>query len=996
MSTSFSKYLTLFSLLICSNLTINAEVQINEVMPCNLSTIMEKDHYNFSGYIEFSNEGGKDLNLKGYTLVHYKKGSSKYAEKWTWNINTDFTVRANAFTLLWFDETDTRNHAPYKLDTDGGYLLLKKGATLIDSFAYGKQMPHISFGRTPEGTGYMLPSPEAKNTTAYGQLTRCKAPVFSEKGGLKYNLFDLTLNCPTAGATIYYTTDGSEPNTTSTVYDNTPIAIDKNTNIRAIAYAEGMLPSVIETNSYIYEGDRDGCGDITLPVLSITVDNRYFNDKMIGMCVTGKNGVAGEKSCVIGKANYNRDWKRPLNFEYFVDGKQVLSQEVEAAVEGGCSRSNLVKSLSLKASKKTGKEEFDYHFFNCKPDLIHQTVHMRNGGTASTRVKFRDGLMLTLSHPMNIDYQAYQPIAYYINGKYTGLQALMERTNADYIKANYGLDEDEIDLIALSDQMGITATKGTLDSYNELVKFLETEDSKTEAFYDGACRRIDMDEYIDYQVFEQFVANIDWPGNNTKIWRERKTGSRFRWIAFDTDYGFGVPGISSAATSDRDFILWCRGEGKTSWANEKPWMVTIFKHLSNNPQFNKKFATKYLIHLNSTFSEERLNAVIDSVTAVIKNEYCVDIQRSSKEDAESMRKFAMERRSFVLKHLQEFMKTKEAVDFELKSNVEGAHFTINKETVEGFKGKYLAGFDSEFRAYPPVGYKFDHWEIEGGFDTDTLIEDCTLNLPGVLGGSLKETCTITAIFTKSNDINTLVINEMCASSNEKSGNADAYGKYPDWIEVYNFGDETVDLAGCYFSNKKSELLLSQIAYGSDETQVKSKEHKIIWANSNPVDGALYLNFNMNVDKPKTIYLSDAAGNIISEGAYDLHNTNESYGYSKDNAKDWGLFSICEGNITATPGKENGTVECDGIDTEIITSAPEVVALYPNPAIHTVEVAASTPMQEVGIYDLNGRLLMQYRPNSAKHTIDISNLCNGVYVVKVNCEDGVYNKKLVKQ
>lgn len=975
-------------------LVCNAQIKINEVMPCNISTIMEKDGFNFSGYIEFSNSSSKDVNLKGYTLVHYKKGSNKYSEKWSWNVDSDFTVKASKYKLLWADETENINHVPYKLDTDGGYLLLKKGTTLIDSFAYEKQTAHISYGLYGSTAGYMIPSPGAKNTTAYEKASRCAKPVFSENGGLKTAKFDITLSSSTKGAAIYYTTDGSEPSKNSTRYTGA-ISIRQNTNIRAIAYADGMLPSQIETNSYIYqEHEHTTCGGMNLPIVSITIDKNYLYDDSIGIYVVGKNGIPGEKRCISTKANYNQDWKRPLNFEYFVDGKRVLSQEVEAAVEGGCSRSNSVKSLSLKASKRTGNSELGYNFFNVRPDITHQTVYVRNGGTANTYVKFRDGLIHTMAIPMNIDYQAYQPIVYYINGKYTGLQALMERANADYIKANYGIDEEDIDFINISDVFGPVASKGSLDAYNELVEFLQKGDNKSEAYYEEACKRMDMDEYIDYQILEQFIVNVDWPGNNAKLWREKKDGSRFRWIAFDMDYGLGIQNGTTFAAYDMNFIKWCRGEGKTAWGNNQPWMVTIFKNLSDNPQFKKKFTTKFLIHLSTTFSDDRINAVVDSVANLVEHEYCVDMRgASSLDDAEHMRKFALQRKPYIYQHLYEYMGTSKAAEFILKSNVEGAHFTINGEHVTGLYGRYLCGFESEFKAYPPAGYKFDHWNIKGTFDQSGITENCTNNLPGVLSGKMTGSCVITAVFTEAKTNNTLVINELCASSDEKSGNADEYGKYPDWIEVYNYGSEPVDMAGYFFSNKKSDLKLSQIAYGSENTQVKSKEHKILWANSDPVDGELHLNFSMNVDKPKTIYLSDQKGNMISNGAYEMHATNESFGNSTDNSGNWVKFEICD-KATATPGSKNGSIDCNGSDG-IVQVAADAVAIYPNPAVSDVEVSASSIIHEIDIYDINGRLLQHYTPNDAKYTMDVSAIGRDILVVRVVCEDGVYVKKLLK-
>ena len=1024
--------------LLCGSMAGNAAVRMNEVMPCNLSTMMNTDNYNFSGFIEFTNDQQQSVNLRGYTLVHYKKTSKKYTEKWTWQIQSDFMVDANNYALMWFDESDQSRHSPYKLDADGGYLLLKNGNTLVDSIAYGVQTAHISFGRYGNETGYMEPTPGEANSNAYAQLTRCQAPEFSEKGGLKHGNVNLQLSCATAGATIRYTTDGSEPTKQSNVY-NSSININGNTSVRAKAFAEGMLPSAIATHSYIYaDNDHNGCGGVTIPVVSLTVEDRYFNDNTIGMYVTGSNGKQGDKTCTMMRANYNNDWSRPVTFEYFVDGQQVLSQELEAAIEGGCSRTYTVRSLSLKASKKTGADLVNYRFFGTKPDLYTQTIYLRNGGQGADagmfgggfdfgggfggdfgggfgqggmqggmqggqqggqqngqktdKVKFRDALMQAYCTNMNIDYQAYQPVAYYLNGEYLGLMALMERTNASYVKANHGVDDENLDLVTLSDQKGIGISKGTLDAYNELVSYLESTNSSTHEFYAGACKRMDMDEYLEYQVFQQFICNADWPGNNTKIWRERKDGSRFRWIVFDTDYGCGHDGALNSAS---DMITYCRGEGKTNWGNNKPWMTVIFKHLSDNPEFAKKFTTKYLCHLSTTFTEDRIRFVYDSITSLVKAEYCADMGKDSKEAANTMLTFLLERPANILQHLQTYAGTGAAVDFELKSSVKGAHFTINGETVTGFKGKYLAGFATDFMAYPPVGYKFDHWEIQNGFDETGKKESCSTNLPGELSGSLTGSCTITAVFTPSNYDYTLVINELCASSDRNSGNADDYGKYPDWIEVYNYGSEPFDLAGLSFSDKVNNLQLSPIAYGYKSTIVESKQRVLVWANSDPVDGPLYLNFNMNVDKSKTIYLSNASDEIISEASYDPHDTNESYGFQTDNDGEWILYGVCD-KITATPGKANGGITCRGTgltDTEVSESS---LSMYPNPTSCGVTITSKSLIANVSILDVNGRTLLDYAPEKEEISIDLSAIPQGLYIVRIECEEGVFNEKLIKQ
>lgn len=88
----------------------------------------------------------------------------------------------------------------------------------------------------------------AEITTGEPGVEIIGTPTFSREAGTFYSPFDLTIECTTAGASIYYTLDGSEPTATSTLY-NAPIHITGSTTVKAIAI-KGDLKSSIATAEY--------------------------------------------------------------------------------------------------------------------------------------------------------------------------------------------------------------------------------------------------------------------------------------------------------------------------------------------------------------------------------------------------------------------------------------------------------------------------------------------------------------------------------------------------------------------------------------------------------------------------------------------------------------------------------------------------------------------------------------------------------------------------
>ena len=81
-------------------------------------------------------------------------------------------------------------------------------------------------------------------------ITQVATPTFNPAAGTYTTPKSVTISDTTAGATIYYTTDGSTPTTNSPVYTS-PITVSANETLQAIATAPGNLQSAVGSANYV-------------------------------------------------------------------------------------------------------------------------------------------------------------------------------------------------------------------------------------------------------------------------------------------------------------------------------------------------------------------------------------------------------------------------------------------------------------------------------------------------------------------------------------------------------------------------------------------------------------------------------------------------------------------------------------------------------------------------------------------------------------------------
>ena len=90
-------------------------------------------------------------------------------------------------------------------------------------------------------------------------------------------------------------------------------------------------------------------------------------------------------------------------------------------------------------------------------------------------------------------------------------------------------------------------------------------------------------------------------------------------------------------------------------------------------------------------------------------------------------------------------------------------------------------------------------------------------------------------------------------------------------------------------------------------------------------------------------------------------------------------------------KYNINLETLGINAEVLEN--KKISLYPNPATETFSISSAHSIESVRIYNMAGQEVKNL--NGKSENITISDLANGMYVVKVKTTEGSISKQLIK-
>lgn len=145
------------------NLPNAGDVVINEILADNESG--EADEAGeLEDWVELYNNTSQPVSLFGLYL------SDDPAERNKWAFPANVSIPANGYLIVWMDNDDLQGpfHANFKLAAGGETLILSNGtSTVLDEVTFGQQLPDITYGRYPNGTGsftFMPPTYSAQNS----------------------------------------------------------------------------------------------------------------------------------------------------------------------------------------------------------------------------------------------------------------------------------------------------------------------------------------------------------------------------------------------------------------------------------------------------------------------------------------------------------------------------------------------------------------------------------------------------------------------------------------------------------------------------------------------------------------------------------------------------------------------------------------------------------------------------------------------------------------
>lgn len=679
-----------------------AGLVINEVCSSNKKSFVT-DNGTSPDWIEIYNSGDEAICLSGIGLSDSNKNRFKYV------FPEDAVLHADSFCIVLCSETDSSSggdYAAFNISASGEtiYLTANDG-TDIDSVKIPALAKDITYGRYPDGSGsfsVMEPSPGTNNIIPM----QVNAPVFSAEGGFYDEAFSLSLS-DEDGHTILYTLDGSDPRTSVTsmeyqepisIYDNTDdpnilsayenitlkeytapqYNVDKGIVVRAVCVeqsdaseaADGDRFSKVVTNNYFINKNASYYKDTKVLAISTDSDNFFHDD--YGIYVVGsqyeawKNSDAFRPNLNISSAsnptNYNmkgKEWERPCNIQVFENGNLQYTEDVGVRIFGQWSTASPQKSMTLYARSEYGASKMQYDFFDgAATDMDgavideFKRVTMRSGGR-----RIRDTINAEIAEGLNFGTQTKSSFIVFIDGEFWGHYFAQEKLDDHYLESHYKLNSDDVTII--KNGKLDAGSESVYQEYEDFWKWAMSADMSDASNYQRVCDTMDIQSYIDFIAFEDYIINYDciFNPNNWRIWRSNNiegeniyADGKWRFLLFDTDISCGS---SSKCSLTIDTF---QGMDRSGTLKS---ISSLFYRLMDNAAFREAFYQRFHEIAATNFDLANVDPILDRLDSTIGDAALASSMRYNDSinfhsTIKNIRTFFRKRGTYAFQHLDAF------------------------------------------------------------------------------------------------------------------------------------------------------------------------------------------------------------------------------------------------------------------------------------------------------------------------------------------------------
>ncbi len=455
--------------------------------------------------------------------------------------------------------------------------------------------------------------------------------LFSASGGFYEDVFVLELFSTYPQGHIRYTVNGNRPTAQSELYTE-PLVLDASLHSKSGIYtivntipSQFYLPDSIQhcivIRAAVFD-DRDscistvttqsyfiralGCDTHGLPVVSICADSLDLFDYETGIFVPGIHYNPLDPNWTGNYYEEGRDWERPINVEFYEQDNTGINQQAGLRTHGGNGRRFQQKCVKIYAREEYGKKRFKHKFFETTPQSNFKHLIFKPFASSWDQSGVNDHVCNQIASQLDLETLASRPVVLFLNGEYWGVYFIHERPDERYLEDHFGVDIEHVNIINAWNPF---VACGTDHNFRELFHWFEDADLSTPEAYDYAKTKIDIDNFIDYQIFELFSENADWPANNMRCWQ--LDDGKWRWIFFDGDACLRWMTFSAFDNAV------C--EGNSIWPSN--WSATLFfRRLMENQEFKTQFDVRFHKLLNTAFDYSVTGPILENAKTTLESE----------------------------------------------------------------------------------------------------------------------------------------------------------------------------------------------------------------------------------------------------------------------------------------------------------------------------------------------------------------------------------------